>query len=61
MTFLKLRNQELKVQVNILLDTQMRILDAQKIASVARIKIEEIKDIVSADLHLELDDSLEIV
>ncbi len=54
-------NQELKVQVNILLDTQMRILDAQKIASVARIKIEEIKDIVSADLHLELDDSLEIV
>ncbi len=42
-------NQKLTVQVNILLDEQMRIRDAQK--------IEQIKDIDSADLHLELDDA----
>ena len=51
-------NQELTVQVNILLDAEMRIRDAQKIASKARMKIEEIKDIDVADLHLELDDTL---
>lgn len=50
-------NQKLTVQVNILLDEQMRIRDAQKIASAARRKIEQIKDIDSADLHLELDDA----
>jgi hypothetical protein len=46
------------VQVNILLDVEMRIRDAQKIASKARMKIEQIKDINAADLHLELDDAL---
>ena len=51
-------NQKLTVQVNILLDADMRIRDAQKIASAARLKIEQIKDIDSADLHLELDDVL---
>ena len=51
-------NQKLTVQVNILLDEEMRIRDAQKIASAARRKIEQIKDIDSADLHLELDDDL---
>ena len=51
-------NQELTVQVNILLDEEMQIRDAQKIASKARKKIEEIKDIDVADLHLELDDTL---
>ena len=51
-------NQELTVQVNILLDEEMQIRDAQKIASKARMKIEEIKDINTADLHLELDDTL---
>jgi len=51
-------NQELTVQVNILLDEDMLIRDAQKIASKARMKIEEIKDIDAADLHLELDDTL---
>ena len=51
-------NQELTVQVNILLDAEMRIRDAQKIASKARMKIEEIKDIDVADFHLELDDTL---
>ena len=50
-------NQKLTVQVNILLDADMRISDAQKIASAARRKIEQIKDIDSADLHLELDDA----
>ena len=51
-------NQELTVQVNILLDEEMQIRDAQNIASKARMKIEEIKDIDVADLHLELDDTL---
>ena len=54
-------NQQLSVQVNIMLDTTMRISDAQKIASTARMKIEQIKDIDDADLHLELDDAPEIV
>ena len=44
--------------MNILLDEEMQIRDAQKIASKARMKIEEIKDIDVADLHLELDDTL---
>ena len=44
-----------------MLDTAMRISDAQKIASTARMKIEQIKDIDDADLHLELDDAPEIV
>ena len=51
-------NQELTVQVNIILDVEIRIRDAQKIASKARMKIEQIKDIDAADLHLELDDAL---
>ena len=54
-------NQKLSVQVNIMLDTEMRIIDAQKIASIARKKIEQINDVVNADLHLELDDALDIV
>ena len=53
-------NQNLSVQVNIMLDTEMRIIEAQKIASKARMKIEQIKDIDDADLHLELDDSPEM-
>ena len=53
-------NQNLTVQVNIMLETEMRIIDAQKIASTARMKIEQIKDIDYADLHLELDDSPEM-
>ena len=44
-----------------MLDTEMRISDAQKIASTARTKIEKIKDIDDADLHLELDDAPEKV
>ena len=53
-------NEQLSVQVNIMLDTEMRICDAQKIASTARMKIEQIKDIDDADLHLELDDAPEM-
>ena len=45
------------MQVNIILDVEIRIRDAQKIASKARMKIEQIKDIDAADLHLELDDA----
>ncbi len=52
-------NENLSVQINIILDTEMRIIDAQKIASTARMKIEQIKDIDDADLHLELDDAPE--
>ena len=54
-------NQKLSVQVNIMLDTEMRIIDAQKIASNARLKIEQIKDIDDADLHLELDDAPKVI
>jgi len=54
-------NQHLSVQVNIILETEMRIIDAQKIASIARKKIEQIQDIHDADIHLELDDAPEIV
>ncbi len=54
-------NQQLSVQVNIMLDSEMRIVDAQKIASKARLKIEEIKDIKDADIHLELDDNPEVL
>ena len=39
----------------------MRIIEAQKIASTARKKIEQIKDINDADLHLELDDTPEVL
>ena len=53
-------NQQLSVQVNIMLDTEMRIIEAQKIASIARNRIEQIKDIHDADLHLELDDNPEM-
>ena len=51
-------NKKLSVQVNILLDSEMRICDAQKIASIARKEIEKIEDIDFADLHLELDDNV---
>ena len=51
-------NQKLTVQVNIILDSDIRISEAQKIASAARLQIEQIKDIDSADMHLELDDTL---
>ena len=44
-----------------MLDTEMRISDAHKIASTARMQIEQIKDIDDADLHLELDDDLEMM
>ena len=44
-----------------MLDTEMRISDAQKIASTARTQIEQIKDIDDADLHLELDDAPELL
>ena len=54
-------NQQLSVQVNIVLDSEMRIVDAQKIASTAKLKIEEIKDINDADIHLELDDNPEVL
>lgn len=50
--------KKLTVQVNIILDSELLIRDAQKIASNARTKIEKIKDIEVADLHLELDDNL---
>ncbi len=49
--------KKLTVQVNIILNTEMRISDAQKIASIARKRIEKIYDIDAADLHLELEDN----
>jgi len=50
-------NKKLTVQVNIILDSELKISDAQLIASRARRKIEKIKDIDYADLHLELEDN----
>ena len=51
-------NKKLTVQVNIILNSELKIIDAQKIASIARRKIEKIKDIDVADLHLELEDNI---
>ena len=51
-------NKKLTVQVNIILNTELKISEAQKIASIARIKIEKIKDIDVADIHLELEDNI---
>ena len=51
-------NKKLTVQVNIILDSELKIIDAQKIASIARKRIEKIKDIDVADLHLELEDNI---
>jgi len=51
-------DEKLTVQVNIILNSELRISDAQEIASIARKKIEKIKDIDVADLHLELEDNL---
>jgi len=50
--------KKLTVQVNIILNSELRISNAQEIASIARKKIEKIKDIDVADLHLELEDNL---
>ena len=50
--------KKLTVQVNIILNSELRISNAQEIASIARKKIEKIKDIDIADLHLELEDNL---
>ena len=49
-------NQTLTVQVNLLLDPNLQIREAQQIATQARVCIEQIPDIHDADIHLELHD-----
>lgn len=49
-------NQHLSVQVEIVVDSTLRISQVQKIAKEARHLIEQIPDINTADIHLELED-----
>lgn len=48
--------ERLSVQVEILVDPQMRVFEVQEIAKEARRHVEEIEDIHNADIHLELED-----
>ena len=50
-------NQKLTLEISIILDNELRICEAKKIALAAKLKIQEIKDIDSADVHLEIDDT----
>ncbi len=49
-------NQRLTVQVNLIMDAELRIAEAQQVAARARQVIESIDDIDAADIHLELHD-----
>ncbi len=49
-------NQRLTVQVNLIMDAELRIAEAQQVAERARGVIEAIDDIDAADIHLELHD-----
>ncbi len=49
-------NQQLSVQVNILVDPEIPVRQAQELGNSAKKIIEQINDIDSADLHLELND-----
>ncbi len=49
-------NQKLTVQVNLLLDPDLQIREAQQIARQARLRVEQISDVQDADIHLELHD-----
>ena len=48
--------QKLSVQVDILVDPEMKVRQAQKLGQKAKFLIEEIQDIQLADIHLELQD-----
>jgi len=47
-------NEELKVQIEVIMDPALYIHEAQSIAQKTKEHIEEIKDIENADIHLEL-------
>ena len=48
--------QKLSVQVDILVDPEMKVRQAQKLGQKAKLLLEEIQDIQLADIHLELQD-----
>ena len=43
-------------QVDILVDPEMKVRQAQKLGQKAKVLLEEIQDIQLADIHLELQD-----
>ena len=48
--------EQLTVQIEIVVDPEKRVYEVQEIAKKARKLIEQIDDIYTADIHLELDD-----
>ena len=44
------------MQVDILVDPEMKVRQAQKLGQKAKLLLEEIQDIQLADIHLELQD-----
>ena len=48
--------EQLSVQIEIMVDPRLRVYEVQKIARKARRLVEEIDDVQTADIHLELDD-----
>ena len=48
--------QKLSVQVDILVDPEMKVRQAQRLGQKAKVLLEEIQDIQLADIHLELQD-----
>ena len=50
-------NQKLTAEISIILDIELRIREAKKIALAAKFKIQQIKDIDYVDIHLEIDDN----
>ena len=48
--------EQLSVQIEIMVDPRLRVYEVQIIARKARRLVEEINDIQTADIHLELDD-----
>ncbi len=48
--------ERLSVQIEIVVDPRLRVFEVQNIARKARLRVEKIDDVHTADIHLELDD-----
>ena len=48
--------ERLSVQIEIVVDPHLRVFEVQNIARKARLRVEKIDDVHTADIHLELDD-----
>lgn len=48
--------ERLSVQIEIVVDPRLRVFEVQNIARKARLRVEKIDDVDTADIHLELDD-----